>query len=95
MRRIFALLAISLTAVVLVTVLTGGAASVGLSHSANSTIDDGSHAFSSALVPDLGPHEKWAARSLGRGIAFWARRACQPGRHDQCRDFLDRWGRPH
>ena len=55
MRRIFALLAISLTAVVLVTVLTGGAASAILSHSANNTTDDGSHAFSSALVPDLGP----------------------------------------
>ena len=55
MRRIFALLAISLTAVVLVTALTGGAANASISHSANNHNDDGSRAFSSALVPDLGP----------------------------------------
>ena len=53
MRRIFALLAISLTAVLLVTVLTGGAASASTSHAANT--DDSSHIFSSPLVPDLGP----------------------------------------
>src|SRR5689334_23927057 len=55
MRRIVALLAISLTAVLLVTLLTGGAASASISHSANNNTDDGSHAFTSALVPDLGP----------------------------------------
>jgi len=71
MRRIFALLAISLTAVVLVTVLTGGAASVGLSHSANSTIDDGSHAFSSALVPDLGPTVEPTIGGIAPGDLPW------------------------
>ena len=55
MRRILALLVISLTAVVLVTVLTAGAASASTSHSANNPTDDGGHAFTSALVPDLGP----------------------------------------
>ena len=55
MRRIVALLALSLTAVVLVTVLTAGAASASSSDSANHTTDDGSHTFTSALVPDLGP----------------------------------------
>jgi hypothetical protein len=55
MRRIFTLLAISLSAVVLVTVPTGVAASASISHSATNTYDDGGHAFSSALVPDLGP----------------------------------------
>jgi hypothetical protein len=55
MRRIFTLLAISLTAVVLVTVLTGAAASASISHSANNTNDEGGQGFSSALVPDLGP----------------------------------------
>jgi hypothetical protein len=55
MRRIFTLLAISLSAVVLVTVLTGAAASASISHSATNTNDEGGHAFSSALVPDLGP----------------------------------------
>src|SRR5215469_13680173 len=55
MRRIVALLALSLTAVVLVTVLTGAAASASSSQSANTTTEDGSHAFTSALVPDLGP----------------------------------------
>ena len=56
MRRIFALLAISLTAVLLVTVLTSGAASASTSHAANNTNDDGGHhIFSSALTPDLGP----------------------------------------
>lgn len=54
MRRTFALLAISLIAVLLVTVLTGGAVSASTSHAANNT-DNGSHVFSSPLVPDLGP----------------------------------------
>src|SRR5215467_13777161 len=53
MRRIIALLALSLTAVVLVTVLTAGAASTF--QSTNTTTDNGSPAFTSALVPDLGP----------------------------------------
>jgi len=55
MRRIFALLAILLTAVLLVAVLTGAAASASISYSATNKNDDGSHTFSSALVPDLGP----------------------------------------
>jgi hypothetical protein len=54
MRRIFALLAISVTAALLVTVLIGGAASASTSHSANNN-DEGNRVFSSALVPDLGP----------------------------------------
>src|SRR5690348_3968429 len=54
MRRIFALLAIALTAVLLVTALTGGAVSASTSRAANNS-DDGSHVFSSPLVPDLGP----------------------------------------
>lgn len=55
MRRIVALLAISLSVAVLVTVLTGGVASASVSHSANNNNGNGRHAFTSALVPDLGP----------------------------------------
>jgi len=71
MRRIFALLAISLTAVVLVTVLTGGATSASLSHSANNPTDDGSHAFSSALVPDLGPTVEPTIGGIAPGGLPW------------------------
>jgi hypothetical protein len=55
MRRISALLALSLTAVVLVTVLIAGVASASTLHATNTTTDTGSPAFTSALVPDLGP----------------------------------------
>jgi hypothetical protein len=71
MRRIFALLAISLTAVLLVTVLTGRAVSASLSHSANTTTDDGSHAFSSALVPDLGPTVEPTIGGIAPGGLPW------------------------
>ena len=54
MRRIFVLLAISLSAILLVTVLTSGAASASTSRAANNN-DASSHVFSSPLVPDLGP----------------------------------------
>jgi len=71
MRRIFALLAISLTAVVLVTVLTGGAASASISQSANNNNDDGSRAFSSALVPDLGPTVEPTIGGIAPGGLPW------------------------
>ena len=71
MRRIFALLAISLTAVLLVTVLTGRAASASISHSANNHHDDGSHAFSSALVPDLGPTVEPTIGGIAPGGLPW------------------------
>jgi hypothetical protein len=71
MRRIFALLAISLTAVVLVTVLTGGAASASISQSANNNNDDGSRAFSSALVPDLGPTVEPTIGGIAPGALPW------------------------
>jgi hypothetical protein len=70
MRRIFALLAISLTTVVLVTVLTAGAASASTSHSANTT-DDGSPAFTSALVPDLGPTVEPTIGGIAPGGLPW------------------------
>jgi|GraSoi_2013_60cm_1033757.scaffolds.fasta_scaffold21938_2 hypothetical protein len=70
MRRIFVLLAISLTAVMLVTVLTGGAASAGTSHSANNN-DDSSHVFSSALVPDLGPTVEPTIGGIAPGGLPW------------------------
>ncbi|HEY6539660.1 MAG TPA: hypothetical protein VIZ18_01940, partial [Ktedonobacteraceae bacterium] len=70
MRRIFALLAISLTAVLLVTVLTGGAASASTFHTANNN-DDNSHVFSSALVPDLGPAVEPAIGGIAPGGLPW------------------------
>lgn len=71
MRRIFALLAISLASVVLVTVLTGGVASASSSHSANKNTDDGSGAFSSALVPDLGPTVEPTIGGVAPGALPW------------------------
>jgi hypothetical protein len=70
MRRIFALLAISLTAVLLVTVLTGGAVSASTSHSANNN-DDGSQVFSSSLVPDLGPTVEPTIGGIAPGGLPW------------------------
>src|SRR5579859_1752442 len=69
MRRIFALLAISLTSVLLVTVLTGGAVSASTSHTANN--DDGSHVFSSPLVPDLGPTVEPTIGGIAPGGLPW------------------------
>jgi hypothetical protein len=71
MRRIFALLAISLTAVVLVTALTGGATSASISQTANNNNDDGSRAFSSALVPDLGPTVEPTIGGIVPGALPW------------------------
>ena len=71
MRRIFALLAISLTAVLLVTVLTGGAAGASTSHSANNNTDAGNHVFSSALVPDLGPTVEPTIGGIAPGGLPW------------------------
>lgn len=71
MRRIFALLTISLTAVLLVTVMTGGAASASISHSANNNNDDVHHAFSSALVPDLGPSVEPTIGGIAPGGLPW------------------------
>src|SRR5215472_14263375 len=55
MRRIIALLTLALTAVVLVTVLLAGVASASTLHATTTTTDNGGPAFTSALVPDLGP----------------------------------------
>lgn len=69
MRRIFAQLAISLTAVLLVTVLTGGAVSASTSYSANN--NDGSKTFSSSLVPDLGPAVEPTIGGIAPGGLPW------------------------
>jgi hypothetical protein len=71
MRRIVTLLAISLSAAVLVTVLTGGAASASVSHSANNNNDNGRHAFTSALVPDLGPTVEPTIGGIAPGALPW------------------------
>jgi hypothetical protein len=71
MRRIFALLAISLTTVLLLTVLTGGAVSASISHATNNPHDDGSHAFSSSLVPDLGPTVEPTIGAIAPGALPW------------------------
>jgi len=68
-RRIFALLAISLTAVLLITVLTGGAASASTSRSANDDVE--SHIFSASLVPDLGPTVEPTIAGIAPGGLPW------------------------
>ena len=70
MRRIFALLAISLTAVLLITVLTGGVASASTSQLANNNDDEG-HVLSSALVPDLGPNVEPTIGGIAPGGLPW------------------------
>ena len=70
MRRIFALLAISLTAVLLVTFLTGGVAGASTSHTEKNN-DEGNRAFSSGLVPDLGPAVEPTIGDIAPGGLPW------------------------
>ncbi|HET8851145.1 MAG TPA: hypothetical protein VFN02_01350 [Ktedonobacteraceae bacterium] len=55
MRRIFALLAVSLTAALLITMLAVGVAGASSSHSANNAAEG--HLFSASLAPVLGPKD--------------------------------------
>lgn len=74
MRRIFALLAISLIAVLLVSVLTGGAVSASTTRSANNN-DNGSQVLSSSLVPDLGPTVEPTIGGVAPGGLPWVLQA--------------------
>lgn len=65
MRRIFALLAVSLTAVLLITVFTGGVAS------AKSLPSPKSHVFSAKLTPDLGPNVEPTIAGIAPGGLPW------------------------
>ena len=69
MRRIFALLAVSLTAVLLITVLTGGAASAKSTQSTNSDAEN--HVFSTTLAPDLGPSVEPTIAGIAPGGLPW------------------------
>jgi hypothetical protein len=69
MRRIFALLAVSLTAVLLITMLTGGAASARTSQSENNATE--SHIFSATLTPDLGPSVEPTIAGIAPGGLPW------------------------
>ena len=68
MRRISALLAISLTAALLIAMLAVGVASASSSHSANNAAEG--HLFSASLAPVLGPKDPTIA-GIGPGSFPW------------------------
>lgn len=70
MRRIAALLAVSLTTGLLIALLTVGVAGATSSHSENNA-SDGGHTFSASLVPDLGPAVEPAIAGIAPGGQPW------------------------
>ena len=70
MRRIAALLAASLTAALLISILTVGVASAANSHPEHNA-SDGGRTFSASLVPDLGPTVEPAIAGIAPGGQPW------------------------
>ncbi len=75
MRRIFALLAVSLTAALLITMLTVGMASASSSHSANKAAN--SLIFSATLAPDIGPKVEPKIAGIVPGSLPWVLKSGQ------------------
>jgi len=69
MHRIFSLLGVSLTTVVLVTMLSVGVASASSSHSANNPAEK--QIFSATLVPDLVPSKEPTIAGIVPGNFPW------------------------
>jgi hypothetical protein len=67
MRRIAALVAVSLSTALLVAMLTVGVVGAASSHSA----DEGDHTFSAALTPDLGPTVEPTIANIKPGGQPW------------------------
>ncbi len=70
MRRIAALLAVSLTTALLVAMLAVGVVSAAGSHSENHA-GDGDHSFSASLTPDLGPTVEPTIAGIAPGGQPW------------------------
>ncbi len=70
MRRILSLLAVSLTASLLIALLLVGVASASPAHSSSATTDDG-RLFSATITPDLGPTVEPTIAGIAPGGLPW------------------------
>jgi hypothetical protein len=75
MRRISALLAVSLTAALLITMLAVGVAGASSSHSANNAAEV--HLFSATLAPDLAPKVEPKIAGIVPGSLPWVLKSGQ------------------